>query len=1374
MAGAFFIHSKGSILPVTILYQGSPLTFPNLDSPDEAYKALGTTAPAPTNPFGQSEDAAPTVDTSQFDATREPEGIDPELLKGNKSWLSASKVLYNATQGKDWEGDDAKLAEWGLDRMARFNNNLPLMGVDALSIKNAPTEQKKAFLYLLDTYDKTQWTMSGIGRSAKWMAMDPTSYVGLSTFGLGAVGAEGAKITTAAGVRAALSHALTGAIEGGFIGAAHSRIEQEARVNAEGQEGVNWGSVALNTAAGAGMGAVLSPLINGIAGHFKAKPKGVEPEGAPTPIQQSPESQLTLPLGDMVDPAQAAQTRLDRVAGGIPEEATQQTLPGFANNDVSVPKAFNELPVDPAPVGLPERYRPDAIGEPIDDAADRLMKDWGISHQNEMFPNHPPDRRLEPTAKDEPIRLESSTAQGNLFDNLPDSTRQTIDTAVAKASETGPSLNGQTKATALDAIPKPRPEEKIGGSAGPTLADLKKLMLDIGSADDKLAVRGWQGITNLASPLTRALVHMAPDDAKQLINEFAASSMSQKEFKAFTAAAINAQNSVASYIDSMIRDRKFATGAAKEMIERKIAAAEQVFSPLKLMAKEAGSTSGETLASHNYNRFSGDVQRSIDIDHVLRDMGLDPALATNAQKADAFEKWFGGVVDNYEKSKSDKRVLDLRRTIAESPPTADTYKLWDQLAQLREDIRKQEIEAMGGFGKFAANANKVTGAIANFMVHTVLTPSSLVVNTVSNALMTFSRPALGFLAKSDAAQFRHMTASYGAMFRVSGAALNQARLAFDLEHSLMSGTESKWIENQLKDVQTKTGNPAARFLGRNAIRIWTRALNATDEFFQVVAYHGFIEGDAAAKAMLAAKEQGLDKAATKAMVKDAVQRKLDNAFGDPDSSTIGMLRDAGMKKGYSGENLKLWIQNQLDTNKSALRKATDEEGLSYTNDLLFKKEFSGDNALSGAAAGMERFIQNYPVMRIMGQLFFRTPIRVFEAGMRMLPGVQLIHPHFFDDLNGRNGLTKQIRARGELMLGYGFTTSVMTGFATGNITGSGADLTPMERRKLEDSGWRPYSIKMGDGTWFNYRNYDPVSTPIKVIVNAMERLQHLQFKTAQGEMESKSSLEQIMGYVGIGTASVINAVKDANLASGIDDWVKLGQALGDPDRKENAFKQLFQSKAQLAVPNSIRRSVKFFGEGQNVSNEPSSTDQILESIVNPASDKVTHQFDSLGFPRSTQQQGFFPFIGIDAADREARTRGLSDRDSKTLNEIAKMTYATGKTFNPSHKWGDLDLKSEATTDGRTTLYNKAMQLYNKQMPEAASEFFDAAKDVPMGRRGSGLSPKGEAFSKLQTSVWRASLMELAEKEPKIMQALQNQAGIKADVSSGNREVASPF
>jgi len=303
------------------------LTFPDLDDPKEAYRRLqggGAT--------GASE-AGPA--TNQFDSSSIQKGIDPKLLSKNADWLAASKILYERTQGTQWKGSEEQLADWGLDRMARFSYNLPLMGADAVALKNAPDDQKKAFLFLLDNFEKVAYSWGGVGNFVKYAAIDPTNWVGLSTLGIGTAAAQGAKLTTLQGIKSALKVGAVGALEGAAYGGAQQRIEQEARVNAGGQAEVDYGKVAQGAGIGAAAGAVLAPAltvgINALTRRGaqnippQAPTEAVQPQVAPQATQVAPPviappaapvepQQMGLNLGDMFDPNQAAQVRMDRLA----------------------------------------------------------------------------------------------------------------------------------------------------------------------------------------------------------------------------------------------------------------------------------------------------------------------------------------------------------------------------------------------------------------------------------------------------------------------------------------------------------------------------------------------------------------------------------------------------------------------------------------------------------------------------------------------------------------------------------------------------------------------------------------------------------------------------------------------------------------------------------------------------------------------------------------------------------------------------------------------------------------------------------------------------------------------------------------------------
>lgn len=1416
-------------MPVTIMYQGSPLSFPNLDSPDEAYKSLGEAAPTvpnqgPLSGIGQAPASAdaPQTDVSHLDASKGPKDIDPALLQKNPDWLAASRSMYANTQGHAWNEKDgnAALAEWGLDRMARFNYNLPLMGLDALALKNAPPEMKKSFMYMLDTFEKTNYSLAGAGRFAKYAAMDPTTYVGLSTFGVGAAAAETAKLTTIAGVKAALKVGVVGGIEGGIFGGANARLEQEARVNADGQKDVDYGRVAEGAGIGAGAGALLAPLLSVGLNHLHGK----APEAAPhVPEVEAPTSSAIPPTGPAIDPAiadparaimereqaarnaqaptlhpvdqeylslQARKGELDTHLSSLPEgdanaadrlNRLQAVEAQLADKNLSPTsrKALSDRRDQILVDTTPEKLKADAA--PIAQRQAAMSEQDGIKARLTAIADEKAKLPKENLGQTEPIRRPST------FEELPEGMKSKVQEILDNAAKMERNVTegeapkrGKLNETADTAL-APAPDAKIGGEHGPSILDLQQMLKDVGSKVDTEAVRGWQRMANTNDPLRRALSHLSTTDAKDIVRQLGTSAMTEGERRGFGDAVIGAQNLVASTIKSHLdmASQPGISDTMKALYQGRAVAAEHILKPLKLLASTIASEHGSGLNHQKQNLFKGDLKH-IDTDSVLRGKGIDPSLASTAQRADALSEWIDGHITKLESAESDTRVLSLRDEIANSMdrPASDVIALWDKLAETRRTIADEQNVGMNRLQRSGAAYRKFAADVGSFLAMTVLSPSSVTVNLIANALQVFSRPTFRFIANpADKFAFHEMTAAYGAMFQVGRSSLAQAKLAFELEASLLAGTESKWVENNAHKLGEAGQNNVSRWMGRNMVRIWMRLMNAGDEMFQQMAYAGWAKGDATGKAMLAARERGLSTAETKAFVAEHIS-KIDEMYytKTPDASTIGMLREAGIKQGYSGDNLKLYVQNQLNDNSKLLRRASNEQGMSYTNDLLFKTEFSGKGSLSSLAKGYEGFIAAHPEMRIVGQLFFRTPVRVFEAGLRLTPIVQFMPgTKFMTDLAGHNGMARQVRARGELIASYGITTSVVTAFSTGAITGSGYGMDYKVQRKMEDAGWRPYSIKVGD-KYISYRNYDPFSTPMKIIVNAMERLQHLDYQQAQGVYDQKPEGEKVFGYVAMATGSILGAIKDANLTSGVGDIIDFFNALSDPEKNEKKFMQMFKSKAQLLVPNAVRKGVKSFGDGQNVATDPSTYDQVIESIINPGSKTVTDQFDALGHKRAPSSQGFFPYIGLDAASKEARSRGLDEKDQYSLGEIAKMSVATGRTFEAPGKtdfFRGADLKQQRTLDGTSTLYNKAMEEFNKSMPGAAYSFLKGTEGAPSGNATTP-GQRVTNFEKLHTEMWKGAVGTVMKDDPRFRESTVNYFRNQGEVYSGKHEISSPF
>lgn len=100
----------------------------------------------------------------------------------------AEKALRLKMARDKFTGSDEEYADWGMRRMGQFLYNLPRMAVDAKVIRETEDQnEKEAFLYLMEAYDRTDPTLEGFARWAAGAMVDPTTYVGIGSLGAGMI-----------------------------------------------------------------------------------------------------------------------------------------------------------------------------------------------------------------------------------------------------------------------------------------------------------------------------------------------------------------------------------------------------------------------------------------------------------------------------------------------------------------------------------------------------------------------------------------------------------------------------------------------------------------------------------------------------------------------------------------------------------------------------------------------------------------------------------------------------------------------------------------------------------------------------------------------------------------------------------------------------------------------------------------------------------------------------------------------------------------------------------------------------------------------------------------------------------------------------------
>jgi len=207
-----------------------------------------------------------------------------EDLATNLDWIEASGKVYQMNNnGEKFQGDYRALAKYGIDQMSEFNYNVAMgMIPDVLAVEKADPETQMSFAYLMDTYDKKDITLDGFGRAVKELALDPTTYLGISTLGAGFAVKKGAQQLAKEGLKNRLHSSIrnyltsglaVGATEGAIYSAGDTTAREMIQTDAGLREGVSGTDVAISGAIGAGVGAGLG---KGIEAAGKAIGKGID------------------------------------------------------------------------------------------------------------------------------------------------------------------------------------------------------------------------------------------------------------------------------------------------------------------------------------------------------------------------------------------------------------------------------------------------------------------------------------------------------------------------------------------------------------------------------------------------------------------------------------------------------------------------------------------------------------------------------------------------------------------------------------------------------------------------------------------------------------------------------------------------------------------------------------------------------------------------------------------------------------------------------------------------------------------------------------------------------------------------------------------
>ena len=1145
-------------------------------------KLGGTWASLPSSPYSQPKRSAewvakelnsPTpVQYQNYAPVRQ--NVDPKSLNTDQDWLRASELLYSFYERKPFQGTKDELAEWGKDSLGNFNFNLVSMAEIAYALQSASQEEKEAFLFMMDTYDNTDFSLEGAGRAAKGIVTDPTNLVGLGTLGVGFLGKFAGKQATKYGLRKMVldSMARTGiaaGIQSGVVGAADGSIRQGIEVSAGRREEIDLSKIGVDAAvagtAGLILGTAADAAVTKVVGVIKGR-KAVDTPNVPGEAPKAPTS----------DPM--------NVAGVTPQP------------DAKVASGLS--PAEEA--GLIQRQQDGRL---------------------------PADQVVPPVGDVPKIEV--------------------------------PEINTGLRTTRL--------------------------------TDEPVAILTKSELASQADVVVKQLRDIETRDLPAVLETLRTrSDLSREEIRVVDKAVQNYKNEVVVEL-ATLRKERMALDAKTALSEPEVIRQQELNTRIEDLEARVGSAQ---LADDATGSMAGSIlQDRQDPMNALKGVTVESIMTEKGvTKVEAEQVWAEMVGKAHLQSEGQK-ISAIYDDMATKALEADDLEGAMKAAILKNRELNAKVEALAPKG--ASFIDKLT----EFSISNVFSIKTIIINLIPSGLKTLVIPGLKAILNNpfEKATRAEAAASYSAMRSSFGAALNAAKAGFRYEQALLSRDGTRLVEGEM----AMTGKLAG------AWRIFPRILNASDEFLSRINYDSFVAGKAAAEAAMEGSEKGLKGKALDDFISEASKKALDASMkptlGD---ELVNPIINKGLNLGLTGEDLFKWVEKEAMRDPQSLRKGNDEEALNFVRDVLYKRKFSGEGSMSKAALAYEDAMKKFPTMKlVIGQLFFRTPIRVFEEGIRLTPGLQFVAPNFMQDLAGSNGSLRQVRAQAEAMTSLVIASGVLSLYAQGRIQGDGAyEDYKQQKTRVDGPLPEPYTIKMSDGSTWSYRGFDPLATPVKIMVNALQRMDQLRLREAQGEFVDKEAYKPLLAAITVGSMSIASAIRDASLVEGADNFAKFVKTAFNPEDGESAFIKALGDKLFLLVPNTLHKIAR---DNDPQMRDPATFWQMVEQkLLRPVGldepSKTAFAYDVLGNPRQMADTGSLWNV-FSTASVEERAKGLNEQSQFVLSEMDRLTRVTGVTFKPPVKakeMGDADMRTIMASDGKRTLFDVWQQNYKSLQPEA--------------------------------------------------------------------------
>jgi hypothetical protein len=712
------------------------------------------------------------------------------------------------------------------------------------------------------------------------------------------------------------------------------------------------------------------------------------------------------------------------------------------------------------------------------------------------------------------------------------------------------------------------------------------------------------------------------------------------------------------------------------------------------------------LAVSLQDKIGKHVDEFIKARNLLEQYPEDPALlkryAENYLAATELQQKFGSVVFGYQTIRSNAgRSLNVFKQIKEQATLVEYAK-----AMMEQAGGKQDVEATldklhliwkkhGGAGLAKQTPAGMLDMHNELWINFLLSgPKTFAVNALGTGLTTFLKPvtsAIGahgrYILTGDTSyklMRDEFISVYGYMMDSFKEAVDLGLKAFREGDSVLQRGTSPMEKGPAITGQNvnallgaeRDANPViagvADFFG-NTVRIPSRILTGTDEFFKQINYRSFAKAKATIEGLEALGKEAEDPA----KLAQWVAARLDNiVMQDGRRYTKSAVRAQAVveatnrfgKDGLDSLEAADFINKYISDNWDPSKGALSDYAFDVSQEVTFTRrgERNPNTNKPSLQLSLERMVSNHPALRLVVP-FVTTPMNILKmvgqytygavvvgSPLKNIPFLMAEKLRLSRELADPDPMVRAA-ASGKIYMGFALSSTAVGAAVAGTITGGGPEDENEKKIKMA-TGWRPYSFKVGD-TYISYQRLDPFATFLGLAADIYERSTAL-------KAQDEHLLQTTMAALAVAFSKNIT---NKSYLAGIE---QITDAFSQPER---FVPRLFQNRLGSYIPSAISQATGGFGDDPYMREARGWFDAVLRRVPG-ASGFVDPSRNILG--EKIERTGVAP--GVDYVNPIVVS---SNKNDAVMNEIASVQH--GFTQPRVIQDGGIDFSEYKNSNGQT-------------------------------------------------------------------------------------------